>query len=148
MQGVEKGMRERRAAELLRRCGMAEFEQAYPHELAPGMQQRLAVTRGFLSDPAALLIDDPFAELDVHTRVKAQQELQALWEEHRRKTVIFATRDCEEAALLGDRALVLSPRPGTVIAELQIPLPRPRRSGLTLEPEFVSLERELVCHAG
>jgi NitT/TauT family transport system ATP-binding protein len=147
MQGVEKAERERRAGELLRRYGVAGREGAYPHELSLGMKQRVAVIRCFLSDPAVLLMDEPFAALDVQTRLKLQQELLDLWEQNH-KTVVFVTHDCEEAVLLSDRVLVLSPQPATVIAELRIPFPRPRGAALTLEGDFLALKREIARKLG
>lgn len=147
MQGVKRAEREQRAAELLRRYGLAGYEGTYPCELPPALGRRVALIRGFLSDPAVLLIDEPFTSLDVGARLGLQQSLLDLWEQHRRKTLLFATDDCREAALLSDRVLLLSPRPATVVAEVRIPLPRPRPAALTLEPEFFSLERELRRHA-
>jgi NitT/TauT family transport system ATP-binding protein len=147
MQGVAKAERERRAGELLRRYGMAGRERAYPHELSLGMKQRVAVIRCFLSDPAVLLMDEPFGALDVQTRLKLQQELLDLWEQNH-KTVVFVTHDCEEAVLLSDRVLVLSPQPARLIAEVRIPFPRPRAPELTLEGDFLTLKREIARKLG
>jgi ABC-type nitrate/sulfonate/bicarbonate transport system ATPase subunit len=148
MQRVEKAERQRRAGELLERYGLAGQERVYPQELPEGLWRRVALIRGFLSDPAVLLIDEPFAALDLPTRLALQQDLLDLWERHGRKTTLFATDDCREAVLLSDRVIVLSPRPAHVVTEVPIPLPRPRLPSVRLEPEFLALERELVRHVG
>jgi len=147
MQGVERTEREKRALELLHRFGFAGREKAYPRELSLGMKQRVAVIRCFLSDPALLLMDEPFAALDAQTRLTLQQELLSLWEGNH-KSVIFVTHDVEEAILLSDRVLVLSPQPGTVIAEFTVPFQRPRAAAITLEEEFLLLKRRIVRKLG
>jgi NitT/TauT family transport system ATP-binding protein len=147
MQGVGAGWREDTARALLARFGLAGREGAYPHQLSVGMKQRVAVIRCFLSDPAVMLMDEPFAALDVQTRLALQQELLALWEPNR-KTVIFVTHDIEEAILLSDRILVLSGPPGAVIAELTVPFPRPRDARLTLEEEFLEFKRHIWSKLG
>ena len=147
MQGVERPDREKRALELLHRFGFAGREKAYPRDLSLGMKQRVAVIRCFLSDPALLLMDEPFAALDAQTRLTLQQELLSLWEGNH-KSVIFVTHDVEEAILLSDRILVLSPQPGTVIAEFTVPFQRPRAAAVTLEEEFLLMKRKIVRKLG
>jgi NitT/TauT family transport system ATP-binding protein len=146
-QKVGKAEREARAKELLQRFGFAGREKAYPHQLSLGMKQRVAVIRCFLSDPAVLLMDEPFAALDAQTRLTLQQELLTLWEQNH-KSVVFVTHDVEEAILLSDRILVLSPQPGTVIAEFVVPFPRPREAAVTLEEDFLVLKRKIVRKLG
>jgi NitT/TauT family transport system ATP-binding protein len=112
----------RRAAEeharsLLAKVNLAKFENVHPHMLSGGMKQRVAIARALAMEPAVLLMDEPFAALDALTRRKMQEELVALWEEVR-FTVIFVTHSIEEALLIGNRILVLSPHPGRVKAEL------------------------------
>ena len=143
MQGVPRAERERDARELLLRFGMQGREQAYPHQLSVGMKQRVALIRCFLSDPAAMLMDEPFSGLDMLTRRQLQEELLSLWEQSHR-TVVFVTHHVEEALLLSDRILVLSPRPASVLAEIEVPFPRPRESGLTRTGAFREMENR-VC---
>jgi len=147
MQGVSKPEREQRARPLLDRFGFRGREDAYPHQLSLGMKQRAAVIRAFLSDPALLLMDEPFAALDCQTRSILQRELLELWAQNQR-SVIFVTHDVEEAILLSDRILVLSPQPGRVIAELPIRFDRPREPGLTLEEEFLHVKKRIAFLLG
>ena len=147
MQRVPKAEREARARELLRRFGFDGRERAYPHQLSLGMKQRVAVIRCFLSDPAVLLMDEPFAALDAQTRLTLQQELLTLWDQSH-KSVVFVTHDVEEAILLSDRILVLSPQPGTVISEFTVPFLRPRTAALTLEEDFLVLKRKIFGKLG
>ena len=147
MKGVPRAEREGRGRELLARFGFAGREQAYPHQLSLGMKQRVAVIRCFLSDPAVLLMDEPFAALDCQTRLTLQQELLDLWDEDH-KTVVYVTHDVEEAILLSDRILILSPQPGRVIAEFRVPFSRPREAGLTLSEELLLLKRQISAALG
>ncbi len=130
----------RRAAEpLFERFGLARFERARPAELSGGMRQRVAFLRTLLAGRPLLLLDEPFASLDAITRAEMQEWLaDALVEEPR--TVVLVTHDVEEALFLADRVVVLSPRPGRVVAEILVELsrPRPRRETVT-SPEFAAL---------
>ncbi len=115
----------RRAAALFRELGLEGFEQARPAELSGGMRQRVAFLRTLLSGKPVLCLDEPFGALDAITRGEMQAWLeQTLAREPR--TVVLVTHDVEEATLLGDRVIVLSPRPGRVIAELEVDIARPR----------------------
>jgi ABC-type nitrate/sulfonate/bicarbonate transport system ATPase subunit len=115
----------RRAAALFSELGLEGFEQARPAELSGGMRQRVAFLRTLLSGKPVLCLDEPFGALDAITRGEMQAWLsQTLAREPR--TVVLVTHDVEEAALLGDRVIVLSPRPGRVIEELEVDIPRPR----------------------
>jgi NitT/TauT family transport system ATP-binding protein len=147
MQGYGKQEREARALELLRRFGLAGREHDYPHQLSLGMKQRVAVMRCFLSNPAVLLMDEPFAALDYQTRMSLHQELLELWEQHHR-TVLYVTHDVEEAILLSDRILVLDRQPGTVVAEYAVPFPRPREPSVMLGEEFLLLKRRIWARLG
>jgi NitT/TauT family transport system ATP-binding protein len=147
MQNVDAHEREARARDLLGRFGLAGREHAYPHQLSLGMKQRVAVIRCFLSDPAVMLMDEPFAALDPQTRLALQQELLALWEQDH-KTVIFVTHDIEEALLLSHRILVLSGPPGQIVDEVKVPFGRPRDATLTLDPRFVELKRHIWSKLG
>jgi len=147
MQGIPRREREDRARKLLHKLGFAGRERAYPHELSLGMKQRVAVARGFLSDPAVMLMDEPFAALDCQRRLELQQQLLDLWEQNR-MTVIFVTHDVEEAILLSDRILVFSRQPGRITAELRVQLPRPRATSVTMSDEFLSLKRRIASELG
>jgi NitT/TauT family transport system ATP-binding protein len=125
-------MRGRRAANyteqarrLLAAVGLAEFEDRYPHELSGGMQQRAAIARALIHDPPLLLMDEPFGALDALTREQMRIDLEALWLASG-KTVVFITHSIDEAVLLADRVVVMSPRPGSVERIIDIGLERPR----------------------
>jgi NitT/TauT family transport system ATP-binding protein len=113
------------ARDCLRRVGLGDFENHYPHELSGGMQQRAGLARALAVNPAILLMDEPFGAVDAQTRQLLQEELLALWQRER-KTVIFVTHSMDEAVYLSDRVVVMTPRPGQVAEVLDVPLPRPR----------------------
>ena len=115
----------KRAYDLLKLVGLDGFEHRYPWELSGGMQQRVALVRALIHDPALLLMDEPFGALDAMTRESMNVELQRIWME-RRKTVVFITHSTAEAVFLGDRVLVMTPRPGKVGDLFPVELPRPR----------------------
>jgi NitT/TauT family transport system ATP-binding protein len=119
-----------RAGELLALAGLEGFEDRRPYELSGGMQQRVALCRALVHDPSVLLMDEPFAALDALTREELSFELQRIWGEHR-KTIVFVTHSIQEAALLADRIVVMSPRPGRIARILDVRAPRPRSLGLT-----------------
>ena len=144
MQKVGRAERERRAAGMLERYGLAGRERAYPRQLSAGMKQRVAVIRAFLSGAPVLLMDEPFGALDRQTRLWAQQELMELWGAER-KTVVFVTHDVDEALVLSDRIVALGPAPGTVAAEFDVALERPRGPLLEPDAEVFELKRRIFA---
>jgi NitT/TauT family transport system ATP-binding protein len=131
----------RRAEELLALVGLEGFEKRRPYELSGGMQQRAALCRALVHDPAVLLMDEPFAALDALTREELALELQRIWSEHR-KTIVFVTHSIQEAVLLADRIVVMTPRPGTIARIVDVDLPRPR-SLTTASEEFARASAEV-----
>ena len=142
--GVPRREARRRAQPLFERFGLARFERSRPAELSGGMRQRVAFVRTLLSGRPVLLLDEPFGALDSITRGSMQEWLAgALAAEPR--TVVLVTHDVEEALVLADRVAVLSPRPGRVVAELPVELPRPRaRRELLADPAFAELRAEAM----
>jgi ABC-type nitrate/sulfonate/bicarbonate transport system ATPase subunit len=139
-QGVPRSEARRRAEPLFERFGLAEFERARPAELSGGMRQRVAFLRTLLPGRPVLLLDEPFGGLDSLTRASMQRWLAgALAQEPR--TVLFVTHDVEEAVFLANRIAVLSPRPGRVVAELGVDLPRPRD---VTSPQFGAVKRRAL----
>jgi NitT/TauT family transport system ATP-binding protein len=125
IRGVPRADRERIAREYLALVGLAGAEDRYPAELSGGMQQRVGVARALANSPEVLLMDEPFASVDAQTRMTLQEELTRIWQE-RRPTILFVTHDVEEAVFLANRVVVLSRPPSRVVAEVDVPLPRPR----------------------
>jgi NitT/TauT family transport system ATP-binding protein len=119
-----------RAEELLTLTGLEGFEDRRPDELSGGMQQRVSLCRALVHDPSVLLMDEPFAALDALTREELSLELQRIWGDDR-KTIVFVTHSIQEATLLADRIVVLTPRPGRVARILEVSAPRPRSLGVT-----------------
>ena len=124
--------------------GLKGFESHFPRELSGGMRKRASIARTLAYDPETLLLDEPFGALDAQLRIVMQDELLRIWTEAANKTVLFITHDLAEAVALSDRVVVLSGRPGTVLAEVEIPLPRPRQiRELRFTPEFNQLHERL-----
>ena len=118
--GAPKAEREEKVARLIDLIGLGGFEDRYPHELSGGMRQRVAVARTWAADPDVILMDEPFAAVDAMTRLTLQEELGRLCLATR-KTVFFITHSVDEAVFLGDRVLVMTRRPGTIKAEIDVP---------------------------
>jgi NitT/TauT family transport system ATP-binding protein len=123
--GLGKAERRELAQQHLDMVGLGSFAHTYVHELSGGMKQRVALARALAPDPKMLLMDEPFAALDAITREQLYADLQRIWE-RTRKTIVFVTHNVREAACLGDRVILMSPRPGRIAEEFTIPLPRPR----------------------
>ena len=127
----------------LKLVGLTKFRRHYPHQLSGGMRQRSAIARAFVTDPAMLLMDEPFAALDAQNRVILQAELVRLWEETR-KTVIYVTHSIEEALSLGDRTVVMTAQPGRIKQIIDVPFPHPRNlMTLSASPEFGKLKLDI-----
>ena len=145
-QGASRAEARRRALPLFERFGLADFEQARPAQLSGGMRQRVAFMRTLLPGRPVLLLDEPFASLDAITRAGMQQWLaDTLAAEPR--TVVLVTHDVEEALFLADRVAVLSPRPGRVVADLDVPLPRPRDRRAAVTNPVLARLRERALEA-
>ena len=135
VQGLGRSTHERTALDLLRLVHLDGFEQRFPWELSGGMQQRVAITRALIHDPAMLLMDEPFGALDAMTREHMNVELQRIWMD-KRKTVLFITHSIPEAVFLADRVLVMTPRPGRIMDDVRVDLPRPRPLDVMNTPRF------------
>lgn len=123
--GVPRAQREPRAREFIRRVHLTGFENSLPHQLSGGMKMRASLARALAVDPAVLLMDEPFGSLDAQTRVHMQELLQSIWL-RTSKTVVFVTHDVHESLMLGTRVVVMAPRPGRIVKDLEIHLPMPR----------------------
>jgi NitT/TauT family transport system ATP-binding protein len=139
-QGVPRAEARRRAEPLFERFGLAEFERTRPAELSGGMRQRVAFLRTLLPGRPVLLLDEPFGALDSITRASMQRWLADALEQEPR-TVVLVTHDVEEAVFLADRVVVLSPRPGRVVAEIEVELDRPRDVS---SPDFGAVKRRAL----
>ena len=143
MSGVSRGERERRARTLLGLAGLTPFENHYPDRLSGGMKQRVGIVRALATGPRILLLDEPFGALDAQTRLIMQQILTNMWQQLK-ISVLFVTHDIDEAVFLSDRIYVMTARPGSIKAEIVVPLPRPREPAMTLSSEFLGLRRGLM----
>ncbi len=127
----------------LKLVGLAKFRRHYPHQLSGGMRQRSAIARAFVTDPAMLLMDEPFAALDAQNRLILQAELVRIWGQTG-KTVVYVTHSIEEALLLGDRCVVMTAQPGRIKQTIDVPFPRPRDLlTLSASAEFGKLKLDI-----
>ena len=134
------------ADEFLDKVGLASFAEKYPNQLSGGMQQRVAIARALAMDTEILLMDEPFGAIDAKNRVNLQKLLMRLWEGYgKRKTVVFVTHDLDEAILLSDKIILMSPSPGRVYKEITVPFARPRNiKELVRTDEYNTFYEELL----
>jgi NitT/TauT family transport system ATP-binding protein len=142
---VPKRERLEAARRMLALTGLAAAEDRLPHQLSGGMKQRVAIARGLVQNPAVLLMDEPFASLDEQTRMVLGDELLRIWSETR-KTVLFVTHSLHEAVYLADRVVVLSARPGRIVDDIPVDLPRPRTFAMTSSERFGVLKDRIWQH--
>lgn len=141
--GGRRGANPGRIDALLGMAGLGEFGTKYPYQLSGGMQQRVGICRALARDPAILLMDEPFGALDALTRERMNAELQRIWQASG-KTVLLITHSISEAIFLADRVVVMSARPGRVLRELQVGIPRPRSFDTILRnPAYAALASEI-----
>lgn len=146
LRGLGADEQDAEIARLLDLVRLTGFETYYPRALSGGMKKRVALARTLAYDPRLFLMDEPFGPLDAQTRILIGREFLAIWEKLS-KSVLFVTHDVEEAIALSDRVLVMSPRPGRIVAEFPIDIPRPRDyEEIRFEPQFRELQRS-IWHA-
>jgi ABC-type nitrate/sulfonate/bicarbonate transport system ATPase subunit len=131
-------------AEHIALVGLQDFSTAYPHQLSGGMAQRAAIARALVNQPSILLLDEPFGALDALTRSHLQQELQRIWQTEK-ITMVLVTHDVDEAVYLGDRVVVMQPRPGRIRRSFDVEVPHPRdRADARLKLLSEDVRREIV----
>jgi len=143
MRGMPGFERERAARTLLGLAGLEAFERHYPERLSGGMKQRVGIVRALATGPKVLLLDEPFGALDAQTRIIMQQILTNMWQ-RLKISVLFVTHDIDEAIFLSDRVYCMTARPGSIKAEIRIPLERPRQQAMMMSSEFLALRRGLM----
>jgi NitT/TauT family transport system ATP-binding protein len=145
MKGVSRRERHAAVERNLELVNLKQFEKAFVHELSGGMKQRVQLARALAVEPRMMLMDEPFAALDAQTRDLLQAELQEIWQ-RTGATVLFITHNVREAALLGDRVLVMTPGPGRIKAEVPVPLQRPRNPDTHAVVDFAAEIRSQLQH--
>ncbi|MEX1179067.1 MAG: ABC transporter ATP-binding protein [Nitriliruptor sp.] len=140
--GHSREERTRRADEMLELVELSEFAKKRPQQLSGGMQQRVAIARALAFEPALLLMDEPFGALDEITRERLNDELLRIWQ-RTGTTIIFVTHSIPEAVFLSNRIVVMSPRPGRVLAEIPVDLPYPRSEDTREHPRYFELVTEV-----
>jgi NitT/TauT family transport system ATP-binding protein len=140
--GQTRGERYAAVYDLLPTLGLADFAQAYPGELSGGMAQRAALGRVLIQNPGLLLLDEPFGALDALTREEISFDLLRMWSRER-PTVLMVTHDINEAVLLADRVLVMSPRPGQIALDMAVGMPRPRHLDYIYSDAFATIAQQV-----
>ncbi len=143
MRGLDPAKFRPRALELLAAVGLADFADRRPYELSGGMKQRAAIARGLVHEPPLLMMDEPFGALDALTREQMRVDLERLWIETR-KTIVFITHSIDEAVLLADRVVVMSPRPGRIETIIRVDMPRPRGLIARKDPRFIAIADQIT----
>jgi NitT/TauT family transport system ATP-binding protein len=142
IRGLDRRRAREKALALLQKVGLQGFGGHYPWQLSGGMRQRVAICRALLHDAGLLLLDEPFGALDALTRDQMNLDLQRLWLQERR-TTILVTHSISEAVFLSDRVAVMSPRPGRIVEDVTIDLPRPRTLSVRESPLFADYQRRV-----
>ncbi|MGH6968327.1 MAG: ABC transporter ATP-binding protein [Stellaceae bacterium] len=137
LNGVARHAAAPRIAAMLDSLGLGEFARAYPRQLSGGMRMRVSIARALVTEPALLLLDEPFAALDEITRFKLNEDLRALWWRHR-CTVVFVTHSVFESVFLSNRIVVMTKRPGRIVADLAVDLPETRDNALRLTEPYAA----------
>ena len=145
--GIDRATRRRTARELCELVRVDGFEQRWPRELSGGMRQRVAIARALSHGPRILLMDEPFGALDALTRDQMNLEIQRIWLE-RDCTIVIVTHSITEAVFLGDRVVLLTPRPGRIEWDVPVSFPRPRSLDIQAAPEFQAIATELRHRLG
>jgi NitT/TauT family transport system ATP-binding protein len=138
IQGVRADERHRLATENIAKVGLRGFEHHYPHELSGGMRQRVGLARALTLNPEIILMDEPFSSVDEQTRELLQEQLLEVWGDTK-KTIVFITHSIDEAVYMANRIVVMRARPGRVVEEIDVDLPRPRSSNVRALPRFGEL---------
>lgn len=151
-QNIEFGLKQKKmpakerkkiVEDYIKQVGLENFANHFPKQLSGGMKQRVAIARSLANDPKILLMDEPFGALDSQTRLQMQQLLLQVWEKSK-KTVVFVTHDIDEAIMLGDRVFVMGSKPGRIQKILDVDIPHPRSLDMAMEPEFLSIKKEIL----
>lgn len=140
--GITKAEREQAVEDLIPILGLEGFQAAYPGEISGGMAQRAALGRLLVQRPEALLLDEPFGALDALTREQVSIDLLRIWRETQ-QTVVMVTHDINEAVFVSDRVLVMSRRPGRIVADITVNVPRPRQPEQVYQPDFVATAQQV-----
>jgi len=141
LRGIDSDERRRLASKYIKTVNLSGFEDYYPNQLSGGMQQRVGIARTLVNEPKVMLMDEPFGSLDAQTRNFMQQELLEVWDRGYQETVLFVTHSVDEAVFLADRVFLLSARPGRLVQDFRVDVPRPRTR---TDPKLVKIREYLL----